>query len=262
MDILSPSNIVCQALNIDPDGATHSKIESRCGMCGGDIVKGDPVSPLRFPSSFTMYRQLFDNSAPYRCGYCQVLYEGKPFLLDLATGIYCAEGYFPIAKKVNRGWAFTDPPAVPFVMSIQVNRSQHMLWRSPVCYSRELMTFQRGEERLTVRRSALAVAAATGKRIQSTWLNQQPESRKTADKKLPPPLGFSDLKGAAREIGEIQRWVHKLHDDCLIPDDDIAPLRHLNLAEAWALDSMLGEIEKPEPITSLDQYQSSKTSTN
>lgn len=259
MDFISPSRLVCEALSLGPVGSEEAPEDSRCGMCGGEIPKGEPVTPLKFPSSFTLYGELFDQNAPFRCGHCSQIYETGPFLLDLGTGIYSKDGFIPVAKKANRGWAFTCPPEPPFAFAIQVNRNQHTLWRTPVCYSQDLVTFRLGETICNVRRPALLAAAEASRKIQSIWFDQQSESRKKADKKLPSPLGFSELKGAALKIGEMQGWVMKMIENNLITENDIEPLTQLNNAEAWALDFMLSDIEAPTLITSFTEYLDRKS---
>lgn len=262
MDMLSPSEIVCTALSIDPVGSMSAGKDMVCGMCGGSILKNDPVTELKFPTSFTLHGELHDSSLSHRCGHCSAIYETGPFLLDLATGIYNRAGFHAVAKKVNRGWAFVDPPEPPFVFSIQVNRNQHTLWRTPVCYSRDLITFRLGENVYHVRRKAILAARNLSLRLNQLHLENLPEKEKkkaATNTRLQSPFGFSDLKASILKIGGLLRWVNELLEKELVLEAELAPLYALNHAEAWALDFVLSDVEAPAIVSSFNQYNELKS---
>jgi CRISPR type IV-associated protein Csf1 len=259
MDMLSPSKLVCEALSIAPVGSMSARVDTQCGMCGGSILKNEPVTELKFPTSFTLHGELYDSSLSHRCGHCSAIYETGPFLLDLATGIYNRDGFHAVAKKVNRGWAFIDPPEPPFVFSIQVNRNQHMLWRTPVCYSRDLISFRLGEKVFHARRQAIVEARDISIKLKEIYIDSLPEKEKKSGAKVQSPLGFSDLKASKIKSGGLLRWANELIEKGLAAEEDYAPLYALNHAEAWALDFVLSEIEAPEAINSFEKYNDLKS---
>ena len=223
-------------------------------MCGAEIEKDDWYMPMKFAASFGLYNALYDASIPNRCGHCSAILENSNFLFELGTGVYSAEGFVPFQRKVHRAWGLNNLPGSPYIVTIQVNRSQHTVWRAPVNYSKDLVSIRLGEEVATLRMPILALAAEQSRKAQHLWLSLQPENRQKSTAKLPPPLGFSPLDGSGIGIGEMQRWLIKLIDEGHIEEKDVAALGQLTNSESWALDFMLAEEEEPPMTTQLDDH--------
>lgn len=227
-------------------------------MCGGFIDVGEPIDKMSFSTTFTLHKYLFDLHAPHRCGHCARILETPAFLQELSSGVYHAGGFMPVAKKVHRGYAMLHPPSPPFVYVIQADRSQHMIWRAPVCYSQDVIKLLCGDQIHQVRGKLFQQALTVAKDAQQKWLSLQPPSRQKANKKLPSPLGFNDLKGKAVGIGELQKWFQDLIDGGELDAGATELFSSLNHSEAWALDSALSEIEKPRCFKSFNEYFESK----
>lgn len=256
------SEIVCQALDLTPSAGlgTPAEHDGHCGYCGTPIKAGEKVEPLEFRKSFIDHNMCADPMSPYACLYCVEIMDRSAFLQKLSSGIFTTSGMYPVSKKIHRAHFLNNPPAPPFTFAIQTGKSQHVVWKAPVNFSRDVFTVQVGDRSVIVRHALFMAAVSAVKNLRdrySDWLTQQAESTGTKPKALDRntlrAFGYTDMK--TKQVGTFRlgRWITDMLDLGVVTDELIQPLKTLNWGEAWLLDTASVEddstLERPEALT-------------
>ena len=85
----------------------------------------------------------------------------------LSFAVLTEDGVFQIAKDVHKAWLFLTPPEPPFIAVLSSATMQHLVWRTPVTLSKELIYLRRGGDLFTIRPGALTLAVDAAKRIKA-----------------------------------------------------------------------------------------------
>tara|TARA_R110001583_G_scaffold52147_16_gene162264 strand:+ start:430 stop:1200 length:771 start_codon:yes stop_codon:yes gene_type:complete len=249
-DLIYPSDLICEGAGISnslPEGV-KAEVDGRCGVCGKPYLAGDDVDPMIIGKTFTVEYALDDPLAPYRCLSCAGIMDEGKFIFKWGNALVTKDAVYPCLKRIHRGYWFLNPPEPPFAFYLQVSRSQHVAWRSPVNYSREVIFFRLGEEVLKIRVSAInAGKLATEALIEE---HKRQFALKTIKwKPMRTALSFADMKGERINQSEFYPWVESLVE--ISPDMKVHVdiLLGLTNSEAYALDFvMTAGLEKPEPM--------------
>ena len=245
---VSPSRIAIEALGIAPEGAP-SKVDGCCAMCGTHISVGDICAPLRISQKFVDENCFAAPGSKIICGACASL-QGKDALSSTWQGVLSMAGARPFARWMEIKASLLDPPEPPFVAVYGTSRQQHMVWRAPISYSRELFYVRVGMENLLIRRAILQPALAASSRLRSRL-----EEDRAARKKPKRVAASSVIPHAfARLSSDLKDVAHGGLNPAILAatwakekpyTDDIALLRSLTLGETWAMNfvTYLGKAE-------------------
>ena len=150
------SEIIAKALKMEPMGVP-SKTARVCAFCGASIKVGDLYSGAKFSDFFMDDLSLAARGSTSVCGWCQ------PTLTS--AGLIATQGgiFSPTSCVAGRSWniwgeALTNPPEPPFVMIFATAKNQHMAWRAPVNWSRDMFHARVGLRDLRIRRPVLLEA--------------------------------------------------------------------------------------------------------
>jgi len=248
----SPSQIVVEALGWLPDGVP-SKAHCTCVCCGVHISPGDLWAPISFKRGFVDTSSFAAPGSIDMCGWCAVV-TGVEGLQRSARGIFSAAGVTPFGVWLAMKAALLDPPEPPFVALYATKNNQHMAWRAPISFNRDLFYVRLGEDSLLIRRPILLEALEASSRLRVA-LDEYFQKKKTSSGSKSSPAGdalklraksarrvvphvflrlSSDIKDA--DHGVINPALYKLDG---IRDgkmgDDIRLLETLTLGELWAL---------------------------
>lgn len=226
MTKLTSSVVIAAALGLAPEGI-ESECADICTYCGLDIAIGDLYTNFSPSPGFMDAQSLANRSGKRVCGHCSALLTVDG-LRASGYGVFCSAGAIPFRKWAAITAALSEPPQQPFVMTYATANNQHMAWRAPVNYSRDLFYVRVGLRDLKIRRPKLLAAVATAQRMGAAI------GREATAKSLSHPFaGLSpDLKDVS--TGALMRKVWTLCDS-----DDIQELLALTTGELWAMRFLL-----------------------
>lgn len=255
--LVYPSDLVCDALNIPRDliGTVKAEADGYCALCGKPHKIGDTVDLMDMGKSFTLNMKLASPDSPYRCLSCAKIVESQDFLKSFGCGVTTRTGMYKCLKKVEMGYWLLNPPEPPFIINVQVSRSQHMIWRSVVNYSREVIFLRLGENVLKLRVRKLKEAKeATEKLINA--LEKAVKSKAIKHKVTRTVISFSDLKGERMGQSELYDWVDKIVELEPAMQAHVDNITSLTTSESFSLDFVLKiQDEQPELIQSKNIQQ-------
>lgn len=156
---LTSSVVVLKAMGLEPDGipATTAGV---CALCGLDIPEGDLCSPLSLGPGFMDDLSMSARGSHTICGHCGALLTADG-LRKTGYGAFSAVGVAPFRKWADIAQQVTEPPEPPFVMAYATANNQHMAWRSPVNFSRDLFYVRVGLRDLKIRRQTVLASVDT-----------------------------------------------------------------------------------------------------
>ena len=153
---LTASMLAVEALGLSPQGMPwESDTPVPCALEGIPLHRGDLLVPWKPGPNFMDEHDT--TRSPVISGHVAAL-MGKSTMLKTQRMVFCREGAFPIATDAARAWFFLTPPEPPFVAVIADSMLQHLIWRSPVNWSKDLFTFRHGQALRTVNRPRLIEA--------------------------------------------------------------------------------------------------------
>ncbi|PIV35212.1 MAG: hypothetical protein COS34_03435 [Lysobacterales bacterium CG02_land_8_20_14_3_00_62_12] len=155
----SPSALAATALGLTPKGIAWGDDQGElvCALERRRLQYGELVVPFRPSPSF------MDDTEIARTGIVSAsanLFLAKDVMMVAQRAVFCAEGAFSLATDAARTWFFLTPPRPPFVAVIADSMLQHLVWRTPICCSQDLITFRHGAKLHSVRRRRLIDAVA------------------------------------------------------------------------------------------------------
>lgn len=235
---LTSSMVVAKALGLEPDGVP-AKISGNCAYCGAEIEPGDMVVPFTASPAFMDDLSLAVRGSDMTCGYC-VHHLSADGLRQTGYGVFSVtDGVKPFRKWLDVRAALLEPPATPFVMVFATANNQHMAWRAPVNYSRDLFYVRVGLRDLKIRRAKLIEAVSVCERMAAKIYADREIN--TAKKTLPNPfIGLSsDLKDSGHaDLSRAMPYANSKNQHLADDAEYMADLKYimrLTLGETWAL---------------------------
>ena len=233
------SDLALAALKATPIGLPHSGEPTACSHCGKPIHAGDLCSPVSVGQFFSDTRDLAEFSG-IACGGCLVL-RTKKAMNGLSYAVLTPDGIYPIAKFAHKAWLFLEPPEPPFIAVHTSATMQHLVWRTPVTLSKELIYLRRGADLFTLRPALIKRAVAAAQAIQQRRLANDPKAMLS-------PYAAMDLKLRDASHGKLSPKAL-----AVMEADETDLFYRLSPGEVWALGHLLIKTppvpEKPEPIT-------------
>ena len=240
---LTSSMVVTRARGLLPDGVPATK-EGNCAFCGCEIRPGDPCVPFSAGGAFMDDLSLAARGSDMTCGYC-VHSLSADGLRNTSHGAFSLDsGVLPFRKWADVTNALLEPPKPPFVMLYATANNQHMAWRAPVNYSRDLFYVRVGLRDLKIRRPRLIEAVRVCERVALATMRKDDVRRKDDPKRKTLLNPFATLSPDLKDVfhadlaAEMRRnstddYAHLLDDPRY--QADLLFLKGLTLGETWAL---------------------------
>lgn len=221
----SPSKLACDAIGLPPEGVESTE-EQSCCLCGTVIAIGAKYTIFTPPSSNFMDDFSMASRSGVTCGHCTATLP-RNAMFKLQAGVFGPDGGFSLRKDTDRAWLLHHPPQTPFVAVVSDSTLQHLVWRTPVTYSSDLMTVRLGPRLLTIRRQlAMEMAEAV---IEARANGQR---------------AFRSLD---REVKNLRHGTQPPGDQNELPPETQALLNRAAPGELWAL-ATLAKANPPEPV--------------
>lgn len=265
--VLSSSEVILEALRrdhsrmsekvaarvpglLEPMG-TPVREAGQCAFCGKAMAAGDLHIPLAVGPAFMDDLYMAARGSALVCEYCAPFHTADGLIATQAGVFSVEDGYLPFGEWKAVAHALLNPPAPPFVMLKATAKNQHMAWRCPVNYSRDLYYVRVGLRDVRIRRLVLAQAmedaVALGTAVQALLaaLGKKASPRKT----LPNPFVAMD--------GDLKSIQHCEYLWSVLPSNEVSPcvfdvangdprlserlhrLQQISLGESWALRFLL-----------------------
>lgn len=227
--MISSSRLYREAAGLKPAGPLKAEKDCRCIMCSGKIEKDDPCAPAGkdlFGSSFNNKLDIHTQGDRV-CGDCLALWS-KDFLQKYSKSYATRDGLFKLASTDDQARFVMFPPEPPFVAIFSTRQQQHMIWRTPVSYSREVYFVRVDDEVLTVRDKLFREGV-------SAWKDLVAEMAARGKKGLP-TVALSAGQDHSQN-GVLRRDVREIALDAGM-QAQVETLERLGMGEWWALNAV------------------------
>lgn len=265
--MIYPSDIAIAGAGLRPAGVTWN-VATRCACCGKPIAPGDLASPTSFGPSFTDDLSLAAHSGVL-CGACEPLMR-VDVMRFFARVVVTREAVFPIGTDIHRAWFLLTPPEPPFVAVVATTQLQHLVWRTPVTVSRDLLVVRLGQQLLRIRRQVMLDALGWCQEVMEAYeahlqAGAAPDSQSGAKKAKagrgrPAKTVVPKAAAARHPFMSLDRNMDDPRHGVIRPEIAAMPaaraaldrLTHLTPGEMWALATLAKRNapvpEAPEPL--------------
>lgn len=254
--MISPTQLLIESLGIVPEGSVHATAPGRCVMCGGHYAAGDVIEPWNPPDTFFDHADLQNPNGTHICGACQATWNSD-FMQKWAKSLVCKEGLFKFFSNDAVSHWILNPPEPPFLMFITTQKVAHVVWKTPVNLSRDLLLVRYNDKVLKIRRGHLLESVEAARLLSDMIV--QARSKKVS---RGPARAFVNPLSLDREMerfdhGCITDEARKAAGEDLTALQAIRTLEAMTLGEAWALTHVLyaKSDEHPSPELTFGQYQ-------
>lgn len=241
LSLLSPSAVYRQAAKLQSAGDETTTADTQCIMCAASIPAGtlaarpfgrkaNETAKKLFADSFNNKLDLRAMSGTHVCGDCIALWNGD-WMGRYSKSFACNEGVFFLQRNEDVAAFLLKVPEPPFVAIFSTKKQQHMIWRTPVSYSKDVFFVRIDDEILTIRRERVLAAWEALRHAERVMAETKP-SGKTRNLKPPAALFARELDSA--KVGMLRPDVEAL----LLETDNLATVKTLNslsIGEWWAL---------------------------
>jgi CRISPR type IV-associated protein Csf1 len=227
--LIYPSALARQGAKIDPIISIKAEHDDRCVMCAVPITEGSECNYFSPGKTFMSYPELAKRGGEYVCGDCQALWE-RPFLQKYSNSVITTEGFWNFSSNANQAHFIRNPPEPPFLIICSTTQQQHLIWRAPVNYSKDILFVRFGDNVFIIRRQVVIELAD---RIIAMKGKHKNASLVIIDRKANDP-GTGKVTTLGAEY---------------MPDLE-AEIRQLKQGELWALGALINASGKPtlEPV--------------
>lgn len=150
--IPSSSQLYRRAAAIQPGGSPLLE-SATCAMCGAHLQAGelaDPIGKDTFGESFNNKLDMHHDGTVL-CGDCIALWC-KDFLQSYSKSYACEDGVYKLASNEDVQAFMLRPPKTPFVAIFNSRQQQHMIWRTPLSLSQDVMTVRVDDDLIRIDR--------------------------------------------------------------------------------------------------------------
>lgn len=215
------------------DLIAHTGPDTHCAFCGKPIRTGDLYEPATaLGEYFSDTRDLADNTR-MSCPACSAV-RTKKAMFALQRALVTDYGIYSIAPAAARSWLFLTPPEPPFVAVLTTATLQHLIWRTPVTLSSDLIVIRHGARLHTIRPRLVAEARDVCLRLRD------------ADPKIKNgPYVLLDRAEEAPTHGLLREQVWQT-----MSQEERAIFNRLTPGEVWALAHVISvSPSQPQPVT-------------
>lgn len=244
LTLTSSSAVYREAAGLAPVGDDLVTKATHCVMCAVVLEVGAKAYKLTKNTFDDNFNNKFDLRAPtgtHICGDCDVLWS-RDWMQKYSKSFACKDGVFSLAKNDDLSALILNPPNPPFVAIFSTKQQQHMIWRTPVSYSRDYFFVQLDGDVLTIRRTVLLSALQAYRKAEEIMATVKPEGRK---KVLKPPAALFSRELASSQIGQLRTDVEALlrqtGNDVIVEE-----LHALTIGEWWGLNALrFADLDNP-----------------
>lgn len=135
---MTTSEFACRALGIESAGSALEK-GAGCMFCARRLEAGDPGVTFEPSKNFMDAPSLAHRADPGTlCGDCAAL-ATKPIMMATQNCVVTATGAFSLASSAAKRHLLLHPPPPPFALCLSDTTLQHLLWRTPLTLSHEIV---------------------------------------------------------------------------------------------------------------------------
>jgi CRISPR type IV-associated protein Csf1 len=237
------SELAASALKLKPLGKAHEGEPCSCAFCARALKRGDIVSPLDLPKTFTDFPNI--SASGMLCGYCAATTQSQTIMRALQRVLITREGVYSMGTDPARAWLWLTPPEPPF--AVVINHSTlgcfHYFWRTPVTISKELIQVNVDGDILQVHRERVIKAINHANRLVDAA--NQPGQKKGLIATPFERLDRTATSGPMLNHGTIRKDCLALAKENVDCAASVAYLSGLNMAELFALSSIFKSNPKP-----------------
>lgn len=247
-ELISPSRLAIEAAGMHPKGSPASE-PGCCSLCGHAYAVGDLVASAAMPDTFTNWGEIASPGSPFKCGYCATVVN-DPWTQAWMNAVICREGVFKFASNADIAAWLLNPPEGPFVMTKGDQQRQHLVWRTPVNYNREIFRLRIGEKLVTIRRQHLQEARDAAIKLSDLMKLERESDAKRGRK--PAREFINPFIAVAREMdslqaGQIRQEALALAVSNPEADNCLKTLLRCTPGEIWGLTAVLYAEPSSEP---------------
>jgi len=222
----SSSQLFRRAAGIAPQGKPATK-QCTCAMCAAKLQPGDPANPLANDTFGESFNNKLDihHAGDVLCGDCAALWRPE-FLMKYSKTFATHDGVYKLASNEDIQAFILTPPAPPFVAIYNTRKQQHMIWRTPLCLSSDMLIVRLDDEILHIDRKRVIRAV-------EAWQRTLARMKALGFKGMP---AYPERTLASRSTGSIRQDVaERISADSETGAQDIATLKSLRVGEWWAM---------------------------
>lgn len=245
MKLISPSKLAITGANFKPIGVP-AKTPGRCLMCGFEHQKGDLVVDSNLSDSFTNWADLAAPASHVICGYCASSSQ-DPWTQAWMHAVITEKGVYKFASNNDIAYWLLNPPSTPFIMMKGDQQKQHLVWRTPVNYSREIYQVRIGEKMVTIRLKHLLSARDSALALSALLEEQAQITKKTKATKFYTPFIRPVREMDDYVAGRLRREVEVMAQENDIANHHAKVLKQCTPGEIWALTAVLYATEIDSP---------------
>lgn len=237
--IQTSSQLFREAAGIDAQG-TPAKGPCACIMCSAQLDAGSLITHITKDTFGESFNNKLDVHQPgdVVCGDCAVLWQ-RDYLMKYSKTYATKSGVYKLASNEDIQAFFLRPPEAPFVAIYNTRQQQHMIWRTPVSLSSDILTVRLDDEILHINRRKLIAGI-------SAWQRTLASMKKLEIKGMP---AYPERTLSSRATGAIREIVlQKITEDSPEGAADIIALKALRMGEWWAMTAM-SKIDLDSPAT-------------
>lgn len=220
------SQLFRRAAGIAPQGVPAPR-DCKCAMCSAALKAGESVNALdkdTFGESFNNKLDIHEDG-DVLCGDCAALWQ-RDFLMKYSKTYATEQGVYKLASNEDIQAFILTPPRPPFVAVYNTRQQQHMIWRTPLCLSADVLTVRLDDEVLHIRRALVLRAVGA-------WQRTLAKMKELGFKGMP---AYPERTLSSRSTGSIREDVaERLSQEGPACAQDIETLRSLRVAEWWAM---------------------------
>jgi CRISPR type IV-associated protein Csf1 len=245
---LTSSRLAAVAAGHIPVTTETAMDDGHCTMCAGAIRRGERYMPASFGRSFTDRAYLAAPSSLMLCGHCAAIRD-KLFLQTLSSSVVTRDAFYRFASNNDRAWFFLNPPEPPFIAYTTNAQMQHLIWRTPVSWSRDVFHVRYGHNLLTIRHARLLRGLKAARRL-VTALNADTTSgkKRKSSYTLRSPFSALDRELSTLEHGYLRQQLRQMAATNQDIQLDVALVESLNAGELWALTALLYVESPTQPV--------------
>ncbi len=225
-EVPTSSQLFRRAAGVKPQGSAAAR-DCSCIMCGARLKEGDAVNPIEndtFGESFNNKLDMHEKGDVV-CGDCAALWQ-RDFLMKYSKTYATQDGVYKLASNEDIQAFILQPPQTPFVAVYNTRQQQHMIWRTPVCLSSDVLIVRLDDELLHIRRALLIKAVGA-------WQRTLAAMKELGFKGMP---AYPERTLSSRATGSIREDVaERLSKHSEACAQDIATLKALRVGEWWGM---------------------------
>ncbi|MEO8136795.1 MAG: type IV CRISPR-associated protein Csf1 [Betaproteobacteria bacterium] len=229
---ISPSAIYRAAAKRDRTGDVIAAFECLCNACGATIQRGEACAPALYPKSFGNQMDLRCKASNWICADCATIFGSKDFLTRFSKTVANADGIYKLAATEDGAALITNPPQTPFVAIFSTRNAQHMVWRTPVTYSRDLIFLRLDDEVMTIRRQVVLAAFEDWKFLTELLWTHPDKAMKKARVIYSTPL--LDHRSVGAVFSRVERWAIECGEEARVNR-----INSLTSGEWWGLHRLI-----------------------